>query len=837
VTVGTSNVQQNISVPVDASSCTAPGYAFAYDGAIEEFTGWTGTTTQDGWTQVDNLGNGEVWSFDNPGNRTPPPGSDGDFAIEDSDHYGPGENQDASLVSPVVDLSSQTDPEIGFDTDYNGFFVDQFGDVDLSVDGGATWTTVWEQTDADVLGHVDIPIPDAAGQADVQVRFHFASAFGWWWSLDNVFIGTRTCDANGGGLVEGIVRDNNTNAPLNGAKVTSVENPDEFGTTAATPDDPALPDGFYWLYSSLTGRHQFTASDGKYKPATANVNVAAGFVTQKNWRLKAGHLTVTPGSISKTMRLGLSKSATLTFGNDGTEPVHVKLGEQAGGFDPMVKGAGAPLQKIKGTFTTKAMVLQVKKGAHSGAHRSNQPALRTPRPYAPPWTDIADYPNPVMDNAVATVDGIVYSIAGFNGLENVADGFKYDPSAQAWSAIADAPEALESPAAAVVNGTIYVVGGWDADGNASNRVYAYDPAGDSWTQVADLPTSVSATSAASLNGQLYVVGGCTTGNCAPTSDSVYSYDPGSDSWTQLADYPSPSAFTACAGIVGELVCAGGVNADNNASSQATYVYDPGSDSWTQGADMPYDDWAMVYAGANDKLQIAGGVTDDSATVTNQAAEYDPGADSWAALPNANNAEYRGGGSCGIYKIGGSTGGFSPQAFSEVLPGYDQCGGGADVTWLSEDPTEFDVAPGATVTVTVTLDSSAVDQPGTYHAKLAVSTDTPYSVRPTDVTMHVNPPASWGKIRGTVTDATNGNPLAGATVQICTMYDTRTGQCGPVTYTLKTDNAGYYQLWLNNGFNPLEVIAAKDGYQPLLKIVRITAGGTTTANFALNKAGR
>jgi hypothetical protein len=224
-------------------------------------------------------------------------------------------------------------------------------------------------------------------------------------------------------------------------------------------------------------------------------------------------------------------------------------------------------------------------------------------------------------------------------------------------------------------------------------------------------------------------------------------------------------------------------------------------------------------------------------VTNQAAEYDPGADSWAALPNANNAEYRGGGSCGIYKIGGSTGGFSPQAFSEVLPGYDQCGGGADVTWLSEDPTEFDVAPGATVTVTVTLDSSAVDQPGTYHAKLAVSTDTPYSVRPTDVTMHVNPPASWGKIRGTVTDATNGNPLAGATVQICTMYDTRTGQCGPVTYTLKTDNAGYYQLWLNNGFNPLEVIAAKDGYQPLLKIVRITAGGTTTANFALNKAGR
>jgi hypothetical protein len=67
-----------------------------------------------------------------------------------------------------------------------------------------------------------------------------------------------------------------------------------------------------------------------------------------------------------------------------------------------------------------------------------------------------------------------------------------------------------------------------------------------------------------------------------------------------------------------------------------------------------------------------------------------------------------------------------------------------------------------------------------------------------------------------------------------MYDGPTGSCGPVTYTLKTDNDGYYQLWLNKGFNPLEVIAAKDGYQPQLKISHVTAGGTTTTNFALRK---
>jgi N-acetylneuraminic acid mutarotase len=686
---------------------------------------------------------------------------------------------------------------------------------------------------------VDLPIPEAAGQSAVQVRFHFSATFGWWWILDNVFIGNRSCDPQGGGLVAGIVKDNNTNAPVNGAKVTSDDNPEDFGISAATPDDPALTDGFYWLYSSLTGSHPFTVTDGKYTPAHGNVAVEEAFVTHKNWVLKAGHLTVAPGGISATMRLGASRTRTVTFGNDGTSPVHVNLGEQDGGFDPMAgqQGTGAPLQRISGHFTTHAMVgpgRAAKPGATKSA-KPGDPTLRSPRPYAAPWTDIADLPGPAMDNTVVSDNGTAYSIGGTpDGFGPVADAFKYDPSTQAWSAIADSPEPVQQAVGASLGGKVYAVGGWGGSGDATTAVRIYDPAADSWSQGTAMPTKLSAAAGATLNGKLYVVGGCTTGNCAPTSKSVFSYDPGSDSWTQLADYPSPVAFAACAGVMGEVVCTGGVNADTNATSKATYVYDPGSDSWTQGADAPYDVWAMAYSGSGDKLQIAGGVTSNSATVTNQAAEYDPAADSWAPLANANNAEYRGGGACGMYKIGGSTGGFSPQTFAEVLPGYDQCAGAADVPWMSEDPAEFDVAPGETVTVTVTLDSSAVTQPGDYHGSLAVATDSPYSITPIDVAMHVTPPASWGKIRGTVTDAGSGNPLAGVTVQICTMYDGPTGSCGPVTYTLKTDNDGYYQLWLNKGFSPLEVIAAKDGYQPQVKISRITAGGTTTTNFALKK---
>jgi hypothetical protein len=57
----------------------------------------------------------------------------------------------------------------------------------------------------------------------------------------------------------------------------------------------------------------------------------------------------------------------------------------------------------------------------------------------------------------------------------------------------------------------------------------------------------------------------------------------------------------------------------------------------------------------------------------------------------------------------------------------------------------------------------------------------------------------------------------------------------VSFTLKTDKSGYYQLWLDARYSPLQVIAAKDGYQPQVKSVKITKGATTTTNFALKKS--
>jgi N-acetylneuraminic acid mutarotase len=548
-------------------------------------------------------------------------------------------------------------------------------------------------------------------------------------------------------------------------------------------------------------------------------------------------LTVTPSSLAVTETLGQAQTRQLVFGNDGTAPVHVRL-DTAGGGSATAAGqsyspTGAP-KLVQRTTTSYADPVQVTKsrakpaaGPSAAVYDRQVKAARADGAVSA-WQSIAAYPKPVMDDAVATHDGRVYVVGGSNGSVNYADVNVYDAVSGTWSSVARMPEPLNGASAAFVGDTLYVAGGWNASGGTSRHVYAYDPANNTWTRTADLPTALSAAGTAVLQGKLYLVGGCTTGSCAPTSDAVYQYDPAAGTWSQQPDYPTPLAFTACGGVGGELVCAGGVNADADDPLTATYALVPGAQSWTSRAPLPMDAWGAAAAAADGQLEVMGGSVDNSTSVTNQGYAYDPAADAWTALPNSANTVYRGGGACGAYKVGGTTGQFQAVSSAENLAGYDQCA--SEVPWLRESSTDFDVAPGQSVTVAVTLDSARLAQPGDFAAALTVSTDAPYSVRQVAVALHVDPPASWGQVSGTVTDSA-GQPVRGATVQICTMWDKNLG-CGTVTYTLRTDAGGDYRLWLDRGYSPLAVVVAKDGYQSQFRIVKIAKGQTTSADFTL-----
>ncbi len=813
---------QDAALTVDAQTCTAPGYTYATDGVIETFDG---TDVPEGWTVVDDAGTEQVWRFDDPKSRGNLTGGEGGFAIVDSDYYGSGGVQDTSLVSPSVDMSELSDPAVGFKHDYNAFLGSgESGTVELSTDGGTTWTEVARYS-SDTNGEVAVQIPDAAGEADVQVRFRYQGSWDYWWQVDDIFVGNRACvPTDDGGLLVGTVLDANTDEGVVGARVS---NADESATavSVATPADENLADGFYWLFDATTGEEEFTAEARNYSSATETATTVENDAVRLDFELGSAFLEWTPESIETEVVLGGSATEELTVTNTGSGAAEVELREVPGDF-VQLRADGTTMTRQEIMEAEGAEVVHLDAPTSFAQQGKGAAADRAPAavPAEEPWTDLGTYPKVVMDNRVVNLDGTWYSIGGTNGSTTYDTVARYDNEAMAWVEVAPLPVAASAVTAGVVDGQIVVSGGWVASG-VSTQTFVYDVGADTWTEMAQAPAGFSAAGQAVVDGTLYSVGGCTTSSCTPMSSSVFAYDLGADTWTQVADYPQPAAFGSCGGVDGALYCTGGN--DGAAATKSTYAYDGGSDTWTAVADAPVDSWASQYAAANGMLIVNGGV--QGGDITNATMAYDPAVDEWTSLPAANTAVYRGAGACGFARVGGSVGNFDAVSSAELLPGFDECGASAaDVEWLELSQTTATLEPGDSVTVELTTDGD-VAQPGTYTAAVRVVSNAPGSAPEVPVTMVVGPAPTWGKLTGSVSGLScegAATPLPGAGVDISPYREDYPG------WFLTTDAEGSYATWFDTRVGEAEVTATKDGYRPESADVKVPRGETVTQDFGL-----
>ena len=816
----TGDLTHDVAVPIDAASCTAYGYEVNVDGITETFDE---PTQPSGWSVEDILGNGQVWAFDDPAGRGNLTGGEGGFATVDSDWYGPEGVQNTMLVSPPADLSDQDSPTLGFRQMYVP--LGDVADVDVSVDGGVEWTTVASYT-TQQEGLTILPLPMAQGQSDVRARFHYYGAqWAWFWQVDDVFLGNRTCDPVGeGGYVFGNVSSSLQEAPIRGAQVTSLDNPSDTGITVDTPADQGQDDGFYWLFSHLAGEHPFEASARRYTSQVQDVTVPDGGAVRADFVLGGGLLTLDPTSIDTEVVLGESATEDLTVTNEGDDVVDIELQEVRGDFE-MLRADGTRMTASQAREMAGAPDRRVDAptsyAASPGRATGQQPAAQGPA--EEPWEMLTSYPMPVMDHRAVTLDGQWYVIGGGDGFELTDTVRRYDPAGMEWAEVAPLPAPLQAMTAGVVDGQIVVSGGWTMDGSTTGATYVYDVGADGWTPVADNPSTVSAAGQAVLDGMLYSVGGCSTGECEPMSSTVTAYDPGSDTWSVLADYPEPVAFASCGGVAGQLYCTGGANTAGDLSS--TYAYDPASGSWTEVAEAPVTWWGSSYAVANGMLVVSGGVV--MGDLSNETWGYDPAQDTWVDLPNPNTANYRGAASCGLVRVGGAVG-FEATDVVEYLPGFDDCGDVTDVPWLSLSQYEATLAPGESVTVEVTTDGT-VAQPGDYTAGIRAVGGVPGSDPVADVTMTVTPPATWGKLAGTVEgESCEGDltPLGGATV------DATPTRMEQPRWRLVTDAEGEYAQWIDTRVGELEMIAAASGHLPESALVTPPRGVVTVQDFDL-----
>jgi subtilisin family serine protease len=197
VSVGAGGARHDVGLTI-TFDCVAPGYEAILDGVTESFDR---SRQPRGWN-VDNVDrhlpgydHRRGWAFSDPGGRGNPTGAEGGFAIVDSDHYGEHSYQDTWLTSPVLDLSDNDQPAIGFATDLNPA-VNGTAMIDVSIDGGRTWERVWTQSGFPGIagpGTHALPLPTAAGERSVRVRLGYTGQWSGWWAVDDVFVGDRAC--------------------------------------------------------------------------------------------------------------------------------------------------------------------------------------------------------------------------------------------------------------------------------------------------------------------------------------------------------------------------------------------------------------------------------------------------------------------------------------------------------------------------------------------------------------------------------------------------------------------------------------------------------------------
>ncbi len=154
------------------------------------------------------------------------------FLMIDSDAAGASATQDAyATYTGALDFTGEPNITLEFDHHFRAF--QETRSVDVSNDGGTTWTT-FEVTpstlaNVNVTETFSIDISSVAGnQSNVSIRFHYEGSFGWYWAVDDILVKTTELyDLRADGNVWGVTGSWGARLPYYSTPVAQVQ-PIEF---------------------------------------------------------------------------------------------------------------------------------------------------------------------------------------------------------------------------------------------------------------------------------------------------------------------------------------------------------------------------------------------------------------------------------------------------------------------------------------------------------------------------------------------------------------------------------------------------------------------------------
>ena len=115
--------------------------------------------------------------------------SNNNYAYLNSELYGSAGTQNASLISPLFDLTNYTNVDIRF-THYYKYI--ELADISFqySTDGGNNWTeiAIWNESTENPETYEDDLSNEIAGKSNIRLRWLYTGSYGHHWSIDDILL-------------------------------------------------------------------------------------------------------------------------------------------------------------------------------------------------------------------------------------------------------------------------------------------------------------------------------------------------------------------------------------------------------------------------------------------------------------------------------------------------------------------------------------------------------------------------------------------------------------------------------------------------------------------------
>ncbi|XP_073447454.1 kelch-like protein 10 [Aquarana catesbeiana] len=244
------------------------------------------------------------------------------------------------------------------------------------------------------------------------------------------------------------------------------------------------------------------------------------------------------------------------------------------------------------------------------------------------WVDITcDMESPRAYHGTAYLNGYVYLVGGFNGMDFFNSVRRFDPVSRIWQQVAPMNQKRCYVSTAVLENRLYAMGGFDGHIRLKSAE-CYDPANNQWTLIAPMNEIRSDAKATTLNGKIYICGGYTGEEFLFTAE-VYNKD--TDQWSMIAPMLSRRSGV---GVIayGDLVYAVG-GSDGVTRLHSAEAYNPANNSWTEIASMfsPRTNFGIEVL--EDLLYVTGGF--NGFRTTFEAEYYDRKTNEWYGVHNMN----------------------------------------------------------------------------------------------------------------------------------------------------------------------------------------------------------